>query len=334
MGLAILTVNGQAQDEKQGPLFAITEENDFFSNPFDHTDRHYTQGLKLTYRGGDDEIPALAARVSQALPRLGIQISAQNLGYVYGQNIYTPKNLRSHASITTDRPYAGWLYGGVYLQRRGRSGMDGIPVMENFEIDAGLTGSPSLAGTIQVTFHHAFFPRSIPDGWHNQIAAEPGLLLKYERFWRLSPTTQTACYFDLIPHVGAKVGNIEISGNIGGTLRAGVNLPDDFGAPLIDSPASPSGGITSAPQPFSFYIFGGGEERVVGQNLFLDGSTFRGGPSVERIPWVADLSYGAAMRPFRHVELSYTHVVRTLEFVGQRHDDIFGSFEVKAMFQF
>ena len=334
MVLAILTVHGQAQEEKQGPLFAVTEENDFFSNPFDHTDRHYTQGLKLAYRGGDDEIPSLAARVSEALPRLGIQINAQNLGGVFGQNIYTPEDLQSHALITTDRPYAGWLYGGVYLQRRGLTGVDGIPVMENFEIDAGVTGSPSLAGTIQVTFHHAFFPRSIPDGWHNQIAAEPGLLLKYERFWRLSPNPQTARYFDLIPHVGAKVGNIEVSGNMGGTLRVGLNLPDDFGVPLIDSPASSGGGITASPQPFAFYAFGGVDGRAVGHNLFLDGSTFRGGPSVERIPWVADLSCGAAMRLFRHFELSYTHVVRTHEFVGQHLADIFGSLEAKAMFQF
>lgn len=72
----------------------------------------------------------------------------------------------------------------------------------------------------------------------------------------------------------------------------------------------------------------------MGYNLFLDGSTFRGGPSGERIPWVADLSCSAAMRLFRHFQSSYTRVVRTHEFVGQHNPDILGSIEARAMFRF
>lgn len=343
----VLVFAGQSEDEgsfvptpcpedRNGPIFVVTEENDLFSNPFtaDHTDRHYTQGLKFTYLSGDDDLPQWAAKVSDALPALGLRVSAQNLGYVFGQNMYTPANLHATMLITNDRPYAGWLYGGVYVQRRGETGNLGIPVEENFEIDLGLTGPGSLAGTIQVAFHREFFSPDIPRGWNNQLAGEPGLLLKYERLWRLSPNRWTARYVDLIPHVGAEVGNIEISGNLGGTLRVGMNLPDDFGVQIIDSPASAGGGITSASQPFAFYAFGSVDGRAVGHNLFLDGNTFRGGPSVERNPWVADLSCGAAVRLFRHVEVSYTRVARTTEFVGQHSYDIFGSVEAKAMFRF
>ena len=74
--------------------------------------------------------------------------------------------------------------------------------------------------------------------------------------------------------------------------------------------------------------------RAVGQNLFLDGNTLHNGPSVERIPWVADFSCGVALSLFRHIELSYTRVVRTHEFVGQKNADIFGSLTTKAMFRF
>jgi len=55
---------------------------------------------------------------------------------------------------------------------------------------------------------------------------------------------------------------------------------------------------------------------------------------VERIPWVADLISGGAVSIFRHLELSYTRVVRTHEFFGQHEPDLFGSLEAKAMFLF
>jgi len=322
--------------DREGPIVVGTEENDLFSNPFtaDHTDRHYTQGLKLTYLSGDDDLPEWAAKASDALPAFRFHVSAQNIGYVFGQNMYTPQNLAASTLITNDRPYAGWLYGGVYLQRRGETDVFGIPIEENFEIDLGLTGKGSLAGTIQVAFHKEFLSPDIPRGWKNQLAGEPGLLLKYERLWRLSAGGWTARYVDFIPHAGGEVGNIGIFGNLGGTLRVGANLPDDFGVQIIDSPASAGGGITSASQPFAAYAFGSVDGRAVGHNLFLDGNTFRSGPSVQRIPWVADLSCGAAIRLFRHVELSYTRVIRTTEFVGQHNADVFGSFEAKGMFRF
>jgi hypothetical protein len=54
----------------------------------------------------------------------------------------------------------------------------------------------------------------------------------------------------------------------------------------------------------------------VAHNLFLDGNSFRSSASVERIPWVADLISGGAIQITSHIEVSYTRVTRTLEFVG------------------
>ena len=332
----VLSFNVRAADENQRPIFAITEENDLFSNPLtaDHTDRHYTQGVKLTYRDSDDELPQWVVKASSALPPLWMITRAQNIGYVFGQNIYTPQDLLTSALIKTDRPYGGWLYGGVFLQRRGDTGDARIPVLESFEVDSGVTGPASLAGATQVNFHHWFLASDVPRGWRNQLDTEPGLLLKYERLWRLSLNEQTARYVDLIPHLGAEAGNVMIFGDLGATLRVGVNLPEDFGAQIIDAPVSLDGGTTPGSSPFSCYAFGGVDGRAVGQNLFLDGNTLHSGPSVERIPWVADFTCGVALSLFRHIELSYTRVVRTHEFVGQKNSDIFGSLTTKAMFRF
>lgn len=332
---ASLLASVRSNDNRQGPFFAVTEENDLFGTPLgSNTDRHYTQGLKFTWLGGDDDLPRWAKQVSDDIPQMGLHATAQNLGYVFGQNMYTPQNLHTSALITNDRPYAGWLYGGVYLQRREGVDDSSVPVQESFEVDFGTTGPAALGGTIQTWFHREYVPNDVPSGWHNQLAGEPGLLLKYERFWRLSVNEQSSRYIDFIPHVGGDLGNIMIFQNLGGTVRVGKNLPDDFGPQIIDSPASLGGGITPTSPPFSFYLFGGADGRAVEHNIFLDGNSFRGGPSVERIPWVADLSAGAALRLFRHLEMSYTRVIRTHEFVGQHNGDVFGSIEAKAMFRY
>jgi hypothetical protein len=325
-----------AEEEKQGPIFALTEEDDLFSNPFTaaHTDRHYTQGLKLTYLGGDDEMPRWAGKVANALPTVGIDVNARNFGYAFGQNMYTPQNLHTRELITNDRPYGGWLYFGAILQRRGVAGDSQIPVMENFEVDLGMTGKASLAEASQENFHRWFLPSDIPKGWHNQLANEPGLLLKYQRLWRLSVNEGTARYVDFIPHVGGDLGNVEIFPDCGATLRVGYNLPRDFGIQINDSPASANGGMTPHSAPFGFYLFGGVDGRYVAHNLFLDGNSFRSSASVERIPWVADLICGAAIQITQYIEVSYTRVTRTHEFVGQNNADIFGSLMAKAQFHF
>jgi hypothetical protein len=324
-----------AVEKSQGPILAATEENDLFSDPFsaDHTDRHYTQGLRLTYFGDADDTPRWADHVARALPTWGISVDARDFGYAFGQNMYTPEKLLTNAPVTNDRPYGGWLYLGAVLQRRGLTG-NGIPVQEDFEVDLGMTGKASLAEAAQENFHRWVYGEDIPRGWHNQLANEPGLLLKYQRLWRLSVNEQTARYIDFIPHAGGELGNVAIFGNLGATLRVGCNLPQDFGIPIIDSPASFNGGTTPRVPPFGFYLFGGVDGRYVAHNLFLDGNSFRGGPSVERMPWVADLICGGAIQITRHIELSYTRVTRTLEFAGQKNADIFGSITAKAEFEF
>ena len=50
-----------------------------------------TQGLKFTWLNGDNDLPQWAKKLSDDLPQLGLHTTAQNLGYVFGQNMYTPR---------------------------------------------------------------------------------------------------------------------------------------------------------------------------------------------------------------------------------------------------
>ncbi len=322
-----------ASAEDQTGFYALTLENDSFGNPFGpHQDRHYTAGLKMVLFGGDDFGTNLTTRLN-GLANWGIQPKAANLGVVLGQNIYTPEKILNPAPIPTDRPYAGWFYTGLVYQRRGDITTN-LAVMENFEINLGIVGHDSLAEQAQKTIHRWWFPEDIPRGWGNQLKTEPGLVLKYARLWRYSPTTGATRYLDVIPRVGGELGNVFTFATAGATLRLGYNLPPDFGMPIIDSPASVNGGLTHNTPPFFAYTFGGIDGRIVGHDITLDGNSFRGGPSVEKNIFVGDLSWGVAVQIFRHVEITYTRIIRTAQFRGQEGDDIFGSFTVKGKFCF
>lgn len=319
--------------EEQAGFFALTLENDSFGDPFGaHQDRHYTAGLKMAVFGGDEFATDLTARLN-GVANWGIQPTAGDLGIVLGQNIYTPENIQNPTPVSTDRPYAGWLYTGFVYQRRGDITTN-LAVMENFEINLGVVGPQSLAEGAQKQIHRWWFPDDLPRGWDHQLKTEPGLELKYARLWRYSPTPALSRYADIIPRVGFELGNVQTFLTGGAALRLGYNLPSDFGVQIIDSPASVNGGLTHH-TPWCFaYAFGGVDGRIVGHDITLDGNSFRGGPSVEKNIFVADLSWGLAFQLFRHVEFTYTRILRTTQFHGQSDKDLFGSATLKAMFFF
>jgi len=328
-----LLLDALAATDEQKSFFALTEENDAFSNPFGpHQDRHYTQGLKLSYIFGDNFMTNTTARLNHLL-LWGIQPEAGNLGIVFGQNIYTPEDLLDPAPIKNDRPYAGWLYAGAVYQRRGELASN-LAVMENFEINLGVVGPESLAEQAQSTIHRWWFPDDVPRGWGNQLKTEPGIVLKYARLWRYSPTSGTARYFDIIPRIGGELGNVFTFATAGATARLGYNLPPDFGVQIIDSPASANGGLTRQTPWLFAYAFGSLDGRAVGHDITLDGNSFRSGPGVEKNAFIGDLSWGFAIQAFRHFEAAYTHVELTKQFRGQRGDDKFGSITVKLKFGF
>jgi hypothetical protein len=345
-GLAWLVVlsfgrmQAAADPGAQDAFFGITDEDDAYTYPWtQHTDRHYTHGLKFSYM--DSFAPATGGPewLGKILGWDNWSAEASSWGGVLGQNMYTPQDLLTPVPIPTDRPYAGWLYAGPVYQREGMLSSN-LFVEDSFEADLGVVGPDSFAGNVQEAFHQTFFPDDVPQGWHNQIHNEPGVVLKYERSWRYSPTEWLARYVDVIPHTGFDLGNVFTWGTAGLTGRFGWNLPPDFGEATIDSSGSVNSGLTGD-SIASAYVFTGVDERAVAQNITLDGSWFQSDPSVSQNTWVTDVSYGFAVRVNPHVpclcaprwlpqlEFAFTHIDRSREFRGQQGDDIFGSATVK-----
>ena len=83
----------------QKAIFAITDEDDSYTYPWtQHTDRHYTHGIKFSYVDGF----APAGSAPQFLERALGWSSVSNYGSwggVLGQNMFTPEN------ILTRRPF-------------------------------------------------------------------------------------------------------------------------------------------------------------------------------------------------------------------------------------
>ena len=86
-------------------------ENDVFGGG---TDRHYTNGLRISYVFPAHKLPPLARFLRRITPFIDRRAEMRVMGAV-GQNIFTPSDILDPALIADDRPYAGWLYGEIGL---------------------------------------------------------------------------------------------------------------------------------------------------------------------------------------------------------------------------
>ncbi len=321
-----LSLSGLAQSPRQGAVLTVIEENDLIVN----TDRHYTQGIKISYLHTDDYLPFASDKLYEWLPQIGFASEFGKFGYSIGQNIYTPGDISSAQPLLDDRPYAGWLYGGAILQRRGTS-FGGRPTQEDFEFEFGIIGPSSDAEHAQ-TWVHEVRGFDLPQGWDNQLGNEPGLRLKYWRGVRLLAKESSPFALDFTPHGGLSLGNVETSARLGARVRVGVHLPNDFGIQTIDSLATTSGGVSTAdPHRWGAYLFAGTEGRVVLHNAFLDGNLFRHSQNVDKEILAGDLMMGFVV-VLNRVEIGYTQFYRTPEFHGQVEHDSFGAVFLKIKF--
>ncbi len=318
-----------------GSTLSLHQENDMLSYLGGNKDRHYSQGAKVTFFAGETEWRGAANWWNSALPAIAFDGSnaLTRVGLALGQSIYTPDDITLFNPDPLDHPYAGWLYLGALFQRRSATGI-GVPVMEHFEINLGIVGPPALGKPAQIFVHRDITDSPRPRGWEYQLEAEPGLLLKYDRAWRLAPTGEAGQHVELIPHVGVNLGNIKTSGEAGLMLRAGWNLPDDFGVTRIVSTKGMTGGLAPSSPRFGVYGFAAVDGELVGQDIFLDGNTVHDSRSVKREPFVANLSWGVAARLWRHFELSWTRVAQTERFVSQQGRHYYGSLTVRALFDY
>ncbi|MCX6950840.1 MAG: lipid A deacylase LpxR family protein [Verrucomicrobia bacterium] len=301
---------------RSAPVFTMYVENDSFTG----TDQHYTNGLKFSWLSADlVDWGQTGWRKTcvELLPFINRPDAQKNLGFAFGQNIYTPRDITTVNPDPTDRPYAGWSYLELAFVSKTPA------VSDTIALQAGIVGPHSLAEDSQRIFHQ-WIGSARPRGWDYQLRDEIGVNVAYERRWRLYARALVQTLgVDLVPHAGVSLGNVQTYANAGGTLRLGLNLPSDFGVQLA-RPGSVGGSPTDDLDPrvaldrnFSLFIFGAVDGRAIDRDIFLDGNTFRSSRSVDKQPFVADLSTGVGLIAGRW-QLTYTQVWRTPEFKTER----------------
>jgi hypothetical protein len=288
----------------KGSEFQLFIENDFLAG----TDRYYTNGIKLGFG-----VPVEAVRQFLEVPsrwildRFSNRAAQLHYGLFVGQSMYTPRSITVREPQPFDRPWAAWLYLGGVVQRVEGNRLDTV------EIDVGAVGPAALGKEVQTRWHELVgAPR--PLGWHNQIPNEPAFLVTYLHKQKHDFGTD---YVEWIPHLGATLGTVMTLARAGGTVRAGRNMTG-FGVNSIE----PGGTLLQntrrqhegrARKDVEWYGFLGADFRLVGRNIFLDGTLLRDSPRVDSRDVVYDWTVGLSAR-YQVVRVSLTRLRRSAEF--------------------
>lgn len=319
--------------EDNGGGLSVTVENDMFV-PGDNTDRYYTQGIKFTGLLAPDGDGLLAGPLAALIRRTDVpDLPPGWKGRVtvgLGQHMYTPEDKSRVVPDPNDRPYAGWLYVSTSAFAYKPDQIAGL------ELQLGVVGPDAHAGPLQNWWHEVIDAPSV-DGWASQLNNELGVNLHGEWRRRLSTPKYREWGGDAILQATAAVGNVETSAGVGGVVRLGYNLREDFGPPRLRPGAAGTEFFTGG-GGWAAYVFAGAYGRVIGRDIFLDGNTFSDSASVEREDWVPEYTVGFAVRSPRFqltpthymppVRFGYTYVEREHEFVGQLAPSRFGAFNI------
>lgn len=322
LALTCLPVFAQIDETSSSPkrwvLSAYTENDSSYYVPGSNADRYYTHGTKFVLTSQLMLGDKLASELATVLPIGKQEPIATSMGFVLGQNIYSPDNINNTVLNPNDRPYAGWLYSGLFLERS----IDDRE-MDHLELDMGIVGPSAMGKPIQ-KFVHSYTSSPEPRGWDDQLHDEFGINFIYTRKWKfkLLDAPEGGFAIQAIPQAGFTAGNVNRDLNGALTFRAGWNLPADFGPGRLDDVVS-----STTPQwhkDISAYCFVRAGGKYVEHDIFISGNNDHDSHGVAEEHWVGEVQYGMAIawRKFM-VHWSNRHITR--EFEGQQNQHIVGT---------
>ncbi len=284
------------------------------------TDRYYTNGLRLGWTSGTDQVPGFLANFGRFVWGDG----RQRIAFDLSQQIYTPADTQLVIPNPNDRPYAGVLLGNFSLLS------DTDNTRSVLGLSLGVVGPGSGGEALQNSFHN-LIGQTHDLGWAFQIQNTPAYQVFGERTWRFPIARLGALETDALPELTGALGNLRTYAQLGSTFRIGQGLDSDFGVARIRPGLSGSDAFVPT-RPFVWYVFAGVNGQAVAYDLLLEDSPFRGGPHVQGIWDVGEFQGGIAFMAFG-MRLTYTQVVQTQEFKHQ-HGGLhqFGSLALSIRF--
>lgn len=319
--LCIMPLPGIFAQETQATdhwtLTLYTENDSSYYVPGSTADRYYTHGTKAVFTHQPQWGDTLGGKLGLLVPIGKSTLMDTAVGYVLGHNIYTQDNISNSIANPNDRPYAGWLYGGMFLQRS----VDDRE-MDHVELNIGVVGSTAMGEPIQ-KFVHEISDSPEPKGWDNQLHDEFGINFIYKHKWKFQLLGDSNDVFGVqaIPQAGFVVGNINRQANAAVTLRAGWHIPADFGPGRLDDVLS----ATTNPWTHDLSVYGfvrtGG--KYVEHDLFISGNTNHDSLGVAEEHWVGEFEYGLAIA-WRRLMVHWSNRHITEEFKLQERSHIVG----------
>lgn len=297
-------------------------------------DQGYSNGFLVSWVSpnlndyqNDPCLPAIVRGLNHYLALLQPEgFDEQNMTIGLGQMMYTPTNRDRRDLITDDRPYAGALM--LSLGYNARLG----DTLRTSQLRFGMVGPAAHAGQVQNQWHRIIGVDRFR-GWHNQLHNEPVVQMIHERRTRVARQEEpTGWGWDLTRHWGMSLGNFATHANLGGELRYGLRLPDDFGT----APLRPAGENTSPVRKntlsdWNAHLFAAVDARAILHDITLDGNTFRSSHHVDKRPFVADIAYGIAMH-YDDWRIALARYHRTREFHGQKEAPVYGTLTIGKRF--
>lgn len=302
-------------------ILTLTSENDAYTRTGDN---NYTNGLRASWLDADNRPPLWLQTLADLVP--GFSLASNTVpNYSIGQNLYTPKNLRTFGPQPNDRPYAAHLYGSVGFSQ------GDLQQVDDLELSLGWVGPGALGEASQSRWHELVGVQK-PNGWAYQLHDEPTVGLSWQRRWprRLAvPVGQGL--ISTMPYVGLSLGNVRTHAAAGAILswRSDAQVLTDM--PIRVAPGIPGTGYFSTAPRLNWLVFTGVEGRAVARDIFLDGNTFTESPHVRKRNGVMDLSAGV-MLTYQRYQVGYTVVHRTQEFAGQPEGQTFGALSLGFKF--
>lgn len=300
-------------------LLSFTFENDTFAD----TDRYYTSGQRVAWQSRGGAPDPLATAGGWLAPWLLPDEASVEWGVSLSQAMYTSRKRLTREPPRDDRPYAGHLGAALSLQAAGETSL-GVA-----ELSLGVAGPAALAEQTQDLVHDLVGVEKL-GGWDHQIGNRPVAMLSVERRWRLEPVRSEGLELDVVPALGANLGNLQTSAAAGFLLRLGHGLAMDFGPPRL-RPALSGAGVFRPPEGLAGYLFLGVEGRAIAYDATLDGNR-HGYWRVDREPLVSELPFGVTLA-FGPLRLTASGVVQTDTFEEQSSDPhIFGATNLSLAF--
>jgi lipid A 3-O-deacylase len=237
------------------------------------------------------------------------------------QKMFTSRDITIEDPAPGSWPYSGMaaLEIGFQSRRPGR--------MDSFALSLGLLGEHSYAGRLQV-FLHKLFDFKTPAGWHHQLGDRVLLNMFYETIalnGRWGGTEGFAV--DLFSQGGCGVGNAYIGAGGGLLVRAGWNMPRDFGPSRIGRGSQ----VFHHGKSVGIGFHAGFDLRLVLHDITLDASAETAGPGPGRTPVYGEVLFGIEIYRDR-LKISFSGVLWTKRIPSQPGPHVFGSLNLSHRF--